>query len=42
MLNIYLSRWVQTDMGTAAALTHGMAEAPVTLQDSINGLISKV
>jgi norsolorinic acid ketoreductase len=34
--------WVQTDMGNAGAVANGMDEAPVSLQDSVNGLVSKV
>lgn len=31
--------WVQTDMGTGAAKQVGMADAPMTLEDSIKGLV---
>ncbi|RDW87996.1 putative aflatoxin biosynthesis ketoreductase nor-1 [Coleophoma cylindrospora] len=32
--------WVQTDMGNFAATSVGMAEAPITSEDSIKGLVS--
>ena len=34
--------WVQTDMGTMGARANGMEAAPVTLKDSINGILDKV
>jgi norsolorinic acid ketoreductase len=34
--------WVQTDMGNAGAAAVGMEEAPVSLQDSVKGLVSQV
>jgi norsolorinic acid ketoreductase len=34
--------WVQTDMGNDGAVANGLEEAPVTLKDSIDGMISKV
>ncbi|KAF4550792.1 Norsolorinic acid ketoreductase nor1-like protein 2 [Elsinoe fawcettii] len=34
--------WVQTDMGNAGAVSSGMKEAPVTLQDSVAGILNKV
>jgi norsolorinic acid ketoreductase len=34
--------WVQTDMGNDGAVANGLDEAPVTLKDSIDGLVSKV
>ncbi|KAK9365370.1 hypothetical protein V1509DRAFT_633234 [Lipomyces kononenkoae] len=34
--------WVQTDMGNAGAAANGLAEAPVTLQDSVTGIVSKI
>jgi len=34
--------WVQTDMGNAGALANGLTEAPVTLKESIDGMISKI
>jgi len=34
--------WVQTDMGNAGAKLTGMEAAPVTLQESINGMLSKI
>ncbi|KAK9390656.1 aflatoxin biosynthesis ketoreductase nor-1-like protein [Lipomyces mesembrius] len=34
--------WVQTDMGNAGAAANGLAEAPVTLQESVTGIVSKV
>jgi norsolorinic acid ketoreductase len=34
--------WVQTDMGNAGAVAVGMDEAPVSLEDSIDGMVSKV
>ncbi|TVY45222.1 Norsolorinic acid ketoreductase [Lachnellula subtilissima] len=33
--------WVQTDMGTGAAKVVGMDNAPVTLEDSVKGLITQ-
>lgn len=33
--------WVQTDMGTGAAKGVGMVEAPVTLEDSVRGLVTQ-
>ena len=35
-------RWVQTEMGNAGASAAGMAEAPVTLRQSIDGILMKV
>jgi hypothetical protein len=35
-------RWVQTDMGNAGAAAAGMAEAPVTLKQSVDGILMKV
>lgn len=37
-----LHSWVQTDMGTAGAHASGMPEAPVTLKDSVDGILNKV
>lgn len=34
--------WVQTDMGTAGAKANGMEDAPVTLQDSVRGILEQV
>lgn len=34
--------WVQTDMGTDAAKQVGMEDAPMTLEDSINGMIKLI
>ncbi|PVH75363.1 aflatoxin biosynthesis ketoreductase-like protein nor-1 [Cadophora sp. DSE1049] len=34
--------WVQTEMGTTAALGVGMAEAPMTLEDSVDGMIKLI
>jgi norsolorinic acid ketoreductase len=34
--------WVQTDMGTTAAVSAGMEEAPLSVRDSIDGMVSKV
>jgi len=34
--------WVKTDMGNAGALAHGMAEAPLTLEESLTGMLSKI
>ena len=36
------NRWVQTDMGNTGAVANGLEAAPVTIQDSINGLLGKV
>lgn len=38
---IYL-RWVQTDMGNMGAHSVGMKEAPVTVEESVSGLLNKV
>ena len=37
-----LHSWVQTEMGNSAAASAGMEKAPVALEDSINGMLSKV
>ncbi|KAH7400158.1 aflatoxin biosynthesis ketoreductase-like protein nor-1 [Cadophora sp. MPI-SDFR-AT-0126] len=34
--------WVQTEMGNLGARSSGMEEAPVTLKDSIHGMLSKI
>ncbi|KAH8684204.1 hypothetical protein BGZ60DRAFT_366304 [Tricladium varicosporioides] len=34
--------WVQTDMGNQGAKSSGMEEAPVTLEDSVNGMLTKI
>jgi norsolorinic acid ketoreductase len=34
--------WVQTEMGNAGAVANGMEQAPVTLEDSVNGVLGKV
>jgi len=34
--------WVQTDMGNAGANEHGMTEAPVTLEECVSGMVSKI
>jgi norsolorinic acid ketoreductase len=34
--------WVQTDMGNAGAVANGLEEAPVSLKDSVDGLVSQV
>lgn len=34
--------WVQTDMGNLGARSSGMDKAPVTLQDSVNGMLAKI
>ncbi|RDL35067.1 NAD(P)-binding Rossmann-fold containing protein [Venustampulla echinocandica] len=33
--------WVQTDMGTFGAKSHGMEDAPVTLEQSVEGMLKK-
>lgn len=33
--------WVQTDMGTGAANSVGMEDAPLSLEDSIKGLVTQ-
>lgn len=40
--NDILCRWVQTEMGNAGAVSAGMAEAPVTLKQSVDGILFKV
>lgn len=37
-----LRRLVQTDMGNAGAREMGMAQAPVTLERSVQGLVAAV
>ncbi|KAE9989802.1 hypothetical protein EG327_002230 [Venturia inaequalis] len=34
--------WVQTDMGNDGAVANGLEEAPVTLKDSVDGLMGKI
>lgn len=34
--------WVQTDMGNAGAHASGMSEAPVTLKESVDGILDKI
>jgi norsolorinic acid ketoreductase len=34
--------WVQTDMGNQGARANGMEQAPVTLNDSINGILHRI
>ncbi|KAJ7621344.1 hypothetical protein FB45DRAFT_980841 [Roridomyces roridus] len=34
--------WVQTDMGNSGATANGLPEAPVTVQDSVSGILSRV
>ncbi|KAJ7644531.1 aflatoxin biosynthesis ketoreductase nor-1 [Roridomyces roridus] len=34
--------WVQTEMGNQGALANGMAEAPETVEDSVNGTLARV
>jgi len=34
--------WVKTDMGNAGAVAAGMAEAPVTLKQSVDGILVKI
>lgn len=34
--------WVQTEMGNDGAVANGLEEAPVTLKDSVDGLVEKV
>ncbi|KAK9236450.1 putative aflatoxin biosynthesis ketoreductase nor-1 protein [Lipomyces kononenkoae] len=34
--------WVQTDMGTAGAKANGMEDAPVSLKDSVSGILRQV
>jgi len=35
-------RWVQTDMGNAGALAHGMKEAPTPIVESVDGIVDKI
>jgi hypothetical protein len=35
-------RWVQTEMGNMGATAIGMEKAPVTLEDSIKGMLTEV
>ena len=35
-------RWVQTDMGNAGALAHGMTEAPTTIVECVDGIVDKI
>lgn len=41
-LTAFINSWVQTDMGNAGAVAHGLEEAPTTVVDSINGMVEKV
>lgn len=34
--------WVQTDMGNTAAVEGGLKEAPVTIEQSVNGMVSQL
>ncbi|KAJ7644598.1 hypothetical protein FB45DRAFT_1116199 [Roridomyces roridus] len=34
--------WVQTEMGNQGAVANGMAEAPETVEDSVNGILARV
>jgi len=34
--------WVQTDMGNAGAVANGLKEAPTTIQDCVDGMVSKI
>ncbi|KAJ7626804.1 hypothetical protein FB45DRAFT_979570 [Roridomyces roridus] len=34
--------WVQTDMGNSGAAASGLAEAPVTVEDAVSGILSRV
>jgi NAD(P)-dependent dehydrogenase (short-subunit alcohol dehydrogenase family) len=34
--------WVQTDMGNYGATSHGLESAPVTIDESIGGMVKKV
>ncbi|KAJ7644526.1 hypothetical protein FB45DRAFT_1116033 [Roridomyces roridus] len=34
--------WVRTDMGNQSALAHGMAEAPETVEYSVDGILARV
>lgn len=34
--------WVQTEMGNAGAVSAGLPEAPVTVADSVGGIIAVV
>ncbi|KAJ7644547.1 hypothetical protein FB45DRAFT_1116087 [Roridomyces roridus] len=34
--------WVATDMGTNAAAYHGLQQAPITLEDSVEGILQRV
>ncbi|KAG4033917.1 hypothetical protein MFRU_004g04130 [Monilinia fructicola] len=34
--------WVRTDMGNAGAVAMGMESAPVSIEDSINGMLEKI
>jgi NAD(P)-dependent dehydrogenase (short-subunit alcohol dehydrogenase family) len=34
--------WVQTDMGNHGATSHGMEKAPITIDQSIAGMLDKV
>ncbi|MCJ1377335.1 hypothetical protein MMC17_000430 [Xylographa soralifera] len=34
--------WVQTDMGNAGALANGLTEAPVALEDCIEGMVTQI
>jgi len=34
--------WVQTDMGNAGAVANGLKEAPTTVKESVDGIVSKI
>ena len=38
----YSRSWVQTEMGNHGAKSNGMEKAPVTVEDSVSGMLSKV
>lgn len=37
-----IKRWVQTDMGNAGAAVAGLESAPVTIDDSVKGILKNV
>lgn len=37
-----MRRWVQTDMGNGGAKQNGMEQAPVTIDESITGILKEI
>ncbi len=41
-MSLGLCSWVQTDMGNAGARAFGLKEAPLSIDESINGIVQVV